>query len=124
MYRLSTRWVLPQRAHINLKYSDLDLLKDLNLFAFCMFVVLSEGTLCSVFNECTCDFIVTFSNTILRTYRLCKHLKAQVFVSSLSNQKAKSVFYVAFLENNRHSTINYNKKDKRTDKKTYIYSYI
>lgn len=68
-----------------------------------MFTVSAHVILCIIF---------TFSNNILQTciYRICKHEKAQIFASSLSNKKGIfSVFYIAFLEDNHHSTINYNK---------------
>lgn len=55
----------------------------------------------------------------------CVNTRYQIFASSLSNKKGIfSVFYIAFLQHNRHFTINYNKiKVKRTGKKC-IYSYI
>lgn len=58
---------------------------------FCaqMFTVSAHVILCIIF---------TFSNNILQTciYRICKHEKAQIFASSLSNKKGIfSVFYIA-----------------------------
>lgn len=54
---------------------------------------------------------------------ICKHRSAAVCPTK---KGIFSVYYIAFLEDNRHFTINYNKNKEQKNRKenVFIYSYI